>query len=194
MTNQVQEAIDWINEFLREGRGTGVHPGYIEKHVEDAFHRLNECASGVEGLTKKAVAPALLVMLSEITALFSFLRISGLSLDEWSLSVIQLVKKKGNSLVDLSNFRGVHLLCFFRQWFVQCFVPELEALCDSTFHGEPLVPIFQQGFVPGRRIYASYMSLYALVEKGRLSKRRLYVCFVDVKRAFPSVRREILLQ
>ena len=28
----------------------------------------------------------------------------------------------------------------------------------------------------------------------RLSKRRLYVCFVDVKRAFPSVRREILLQ
>ena len=91
---RVQEAIDWINEFLREGRGTGAHPGYTEKHVKDAFHRLNECASGVDGLTKKAVAPALLVMLSEITALFSFLRTSGLSLDEWSLSVIQLVKKR----------------------------------------------------------------------------------------------------
>ena len=69
---RVQEAVDWINEFLREGRGTGAHPGYTEKHVENAFHRLNECASGVEGLTKKAVAPALKVMLSEITALFSF--------------------------------------------------------------------------------------------------------------------------
>ena len=55
------------------------------------------------------------------------------------------------------------------------------------------MPIFQQGFVPGRRIYASYLSLYALIEKSRLSKRRLYVCFVDVKRAFPSVRREILV-
>ena len=69
---RVQEAIDWINEFLPEGRGTGVRPGYIDKHVEAASHRLNECASGVDGLTKKAVAPALLVMLSEITALFSF--------------------------------------------------------------------------------------------------------------------------
>ena len=29
---RVQEAIDWINEFLREGRGTGAHPGYTEKH------------------------------------------------------------------------------------------------------------------------------------------------------------------
>ena len=62
--------------------------------MDDAFHRLNEYASGVEGLTKKAVAPALKVMLSEITALFSFLRTSGLSLAGWSLSVIQLVKKK----------------------------------------------------------------------------------------------------
>ena len=58
----------------------------------------------------------------------------------------------------------------------------------------PLFRFFQQGFVPGRRIYASYLFLDALIEKSRLSKRRLYMCFVNVKRAFSSVRRETLLQ
>ena len=37
---RVQEAVDWINEFLREGRGTGAHPGYIEKHVEADVQRM----------------------------------------------------------------------------------------------------------------------------------------------------------
>ena len=82
----------------------------------------------------------------------------------------------------------------FCQFFVQYFLPELVNICNSPRGTSTWVPIWQQGFVPGRRIYAAYLSLYSLIEKSRLSNYRLSVCFVDVKRAFPSVRREILLK
>ena len=41
---------------------------------------------------------------------------------------------------------------------------------------------------------ASYLALHALVEQARLQRKRLYTAFVDVRRAFPSVRRALLLR
>ena len=58
-----------------------------------------------------------------------------------------------------------------------------------------VLPDEQQGFRPDGRIYASFLSLYSLLEHARLRKERLYLCFfVDTQKAFPSVRRDFLLQ
>ena len=54
-------------------------------------------------------------------------------------------------------------------------------------------PENQQGFIKGGRIYASLLSLYAIVEAARLQRRKLFVTFVDVRKAFPLARRELLL-
>ena len=58
-----------------------------------------------------------------------------------------------------------------------------------------------RGFRSGSRVLylvGAYMiHIYlctASSKKSRLSNSRLFVCFVDVKRAFPSFRREILLK
>ena len=67
-----------------------------------------------------------------------------------------------------------------------CLQPELEQLVANV------VPEEQQGFWRGGRIYAAYLALHALIEGARISGERLYVAFVDVRRAFPSVRRDIL--
>jgi len=67
-----------------------------------------------------------------------------------------------------------------------CILPKLEELVARV------TPIEQQGFLRGGRIYASYMALYALIERARVHRQRLYVAFVDVRKAFPSVRRDLL--
>ena len=67
-----------------------------------------------------------------------------------------------------------------------CLQPELERLVANV------VPEERQGFWRGGRIYAAYLALHALIESARVSGERLYVAFVDVRRAFPSVRRDIL--
>ena len=46
----------------------------------------------------------------------------------------------------------------------------------------------------GRRITASLLALYAVVESSRLQDKRLYVAFVDVKKAFPSCNRALLFR
>ena len=75
-----------------------------------------------------------------------------------------------------------------RQLYSLCLLTEIEELYSR------IIPENQQGFIKGGRIYASLLSLYALVEKARLQKRKLYVTYVDVKKAFQSAKRELLLQ
>ena len=56
------------------------------------------------------------------------------------------------------------------------------------------MPDEQQGFRPEGRIYASFLSLHSHLEYARLRKERLYLCFIDTQKAFPSLRRDFLLQ
>ena len=64
----------------------------------------------------------------------------------------------------------------------------LEALCSRV------IPEEQQGFLKGGRIFASYLALYSLIENARMRGQRLFVGYVDVKKAFPSVRRDLLFK
>ena len=100
--------------------------------------------------------------------------------------MVTSLKKKGTSLTDLNNFRGIHILPLFRQLYAYCLLPELEALAQRV------IPEGQQGFVPGRRIYATYLALNSMIEAARLRGEALFVGFVDVRKAFPTVRRELL--
>ena len=104
------------------------------------------------------------------------------------LNIITNMKKKGQDIWDMDNYRGIHLLPIIRQLYSLCLLTEIEELCSG------ITPENQQGFIKGGRIYASLLSIYALVEKARLQKRKLYVTYVDVKKAFPSAQRELLLQ
>ena len=67
-------------------------------------------------------------------------------------------------------------------------LPELDELSRHV------VPDAQQGFVGGGFIGASYLALHALVEQAQLQQKRLCTAFVDVRRAFPSVHRALLLR
>ena len=127
-------------------------------------------------------------LLPAVTALFSYVYSHGIAMPSWSIAVIISIKKKDPSLTDMNNFRGIHLLSFYRQWYAMCLLPSLEALAEQR------VPIEQQGFARGRRIYGSYLALYAMIERARVNGNRLYVAFVDVKKAFPSVRRDMLFK
>ena len=87
---------------------------------------------------------------------------TGISIVDWCLSLITSIKKKGQTIWDMDNYRGIHLLPIIRQLYSLCLLTEIEELCSR------IIPENQQGFIKGGRIYASLLSLYALVEKARL--------------------------
>ena len=59
---------------------------------------------------------------------------------------------------------------------------------------QPRVGFAQQGFLKGRKIYSAILSFYALIESSRFLDKILFVIYVDIKKAFPTVRREILFK
>ena len=127
-------------------------------------------------------------MIPHVTALFSYIFRHGVAVEDWALAVIVSLKKKENSVTSMDNMRGVHVLAIFRQWYCRLLIPRLEDVARRVLPDE------QQGFRPEGRIYASFLSLYSLLENARLRKERLYICFIDTQKAFPSVRRDLLLQ
>ena len=58
----------------------------------------------------------------------------------------------------------------------------------------PGCPTNSRVFIKSRKIYASFLALYALIENRRHAKEPLFVAFVDVRKAFPTVKRDILFQ
>ena len=180
----------WLAAFLEQKRGVAdlVVPVFTEESVARAFGRLKVSAAGIDGLTKEFAQPIANQLLPEVTALFSHLYCTGVSVKDWALSIVVSIKKKGVSLIDMDNFRGIHVLQFFRQWFAMLLNEELETLCENN------VPEEQQGFRKGGRIYASFLALYSIVEASRIRKEKLYIAFVDVRKAFPTVCRELLFQ
>ena len=91
----------------------------------------------------------------------------------------------------MDGYRGVHILNFCRQWYAQCLNDRLGVLVSRS------VPLEQQGFCPERKIHAAFTALHAVIERARLGwgqngGGRIFAAFVDVKKAFPSVRRSIL--
>ena len=178
----------WLAAFLQQRRGVTdrVEPVFTEEEVAKAFGRLKNSAAGIDGLTKEYAQPIASQMLTEVTALFSHIYCTGVCVKDWALSIVISIKKKGISLVDMDNMRGIHVLQFFRQWYAKVLQPQLDNLCSQW------VPEEQQGFREGGRIYASFLALFAIMEGCRIRRERMYIVFVDVKKAFPSVSRELL--
>ena len=178
----------WLQEFMQSERGCLGVGGFTSAQVKAALKRTRECAPGIDGVSRRWVLPLRQSLVPLLVVIFSFIYAHGVTIDAWELAIIASVKKSGPSLTDMSNQRGVHILQFFRQVYTSLLIPELDELSRRV------VPDCQQGFVRGGFIGASYLALHSMVERARLREERLYTAFVDVRRAFPSVHRALLLR
>jgi hypothetical protein len=156
--------------------------------IREAALTLHESSPSIDGVSRHLVLPFLDIVLIWVVPLFQVIAFRGVMVSSWAMSMLVSVKKKAQSLWDLDNFRGIHVLSFFRQWYAACCMPELLRVASCK------VSELQQGFVKGRRMFVAFMALYTLIESRRIRNRPLLVTFIDVKKAFPTVCREILWQ
>ncbi len=182
---RLEEACAWVREF--RASSSGLRSWILSMDdVAGAFKLLHNSAASLDGTSRPLILPFLSVVLLWVAPLFQAMAFLGVSIPAWAISVLVSIKKKGTSLLDMDNFRGIHVLSFFRQWYAACCIPELLRVARLR------VSQLQQGFIKGRKMCAAYLALYALIEAGRLQDRQIFVVFIDVRKAFPSVCREIL--
>lgn len=130
------------------------------------------------------------VFVSFLTDLFNHVFSSGSFPEMWTKSIIVPIHKKGD-MHCVDNYRGVSLLSIVSK----CYTFILNRRLYNWVEDGEKITETQAGFRKGYSTADHIFTLYAMTQK-YLSKKggKLYVAFVDLRRAFDSVQHSKLLE
>ena len=106
---------------------------------------------------------------------------------EWKDATIKVLHKKSD-LSDCNNFRGISLVSHAGKVLLKIVANRLSDFCEA----QQILPEEQCGFRPARFTIDMMFVVRRLQELGRQRKIPLYMCFVDLQKAYDSVDRELL--
>jgi hypothetical protein len=151
--------------------------------------KLNK-SCGVDGINAEMLKCGSDFVVPFLTKLFNVVFDSGIYPTEWSKAIIVPIHKKG-SLHDVDNYRGVSILSVISKCYTKVLNKRLYEWLDTN----SVITECQAGF---RKCYSTtdqIFNLNAIVQKTLSRKgKKLYVAFVDFKKAFDSVRRNKLFE
>ena len=101
---------------------------------------------------------------------------------EWKDATINVLHKKSDRS-DCNNFRGISLVSHAGKVLLKIVANRLSDLCEA----QQILPEEQCGFRPARSTIHMLFIVRRLQELGRQRKIPLYVCFVDLQKAYDSV-------
>ena len=183
-----------------------------ETEMHAAVHALNVGrAAGPGGLCAELIKGARLevpaergrtlyvyLLLGELRTLFNQAFVQRQVPGAWCSAHITAVHKKGDA-ADPDNYRGIAVGGAMGKLYSMLLTARLDAYAE----GQGLRAQGQSGFRRGRSTSDSMFVLKHCIDKcraglargaGGLTARRLFVCFVDFRKAYDSVRRDLLMQ
>ena len=177
---------------------------YNDDDNEPIFHELDceiselEIVNGIKRL-KKGKAHSLDLILNDmliefkdvlmpcLVDLFNKILSSGYFPSSWSSAVIVPVFKKGDR-AEPNNYRGISLISCLCKLFTSIIN---ERLLNWSKEND-IITDAQFGFRAKMGTSEAIFALHSVIHKTLSSKRRLYCCFIDYKKAFDSIDRKLL--
>ena len=144
--------------------------------VNDGFNDLKNCALGLDGVSKTIIEPILIAIAPTVASFFAALLCYSVSPSDWQIAVLCLI----------NNFRAVHLLSFFYKWFTSCIRRRILPFVSDR------LPPQQRGFIAEGSCAQALLALLTVIQRETRGGGLVVTCFVDIRKAFPSVRRELL--
>ena len=108
-------------------------------------------------------------------------------LQEWKDATIKVLHKKSDRS-DCNNSRGISLVSHAGKVLLKLVANHLRDFCEA----QQILPEDQCGFRPARSTIDMLFVVRRLQELGRQRKIPLYICFVDLQKAYDSVDLELL--
>ena len=113
---------------------------------------------------------------------------NGIFPEEWAIGVIIILFKDGETN-DLNNYRGITLLSVLGKILIGVLNDRLSELCLK----DNILDENQCGFRKGYRTSDHIFTLLTLINHfTKVKNKRLYVCFVDFRKAFDKVSHSVL--
>jgi len=150
--------------------------------VEAISHLKQNKAGGPDTLIPEIFIHSAEIITPFLVGLFNHVFSSGQFPDAWTEAIIQPLHKKGNTQ-DPNNYRGISLLKVCSKLYSYILNKRLVTWIEENGSiGEE-----QAGF---RRDYSTtdhIFTLFAVIQKYLLHKKKLYVAFIDFKKAFDLI-------
>ena len=107
----------------------------------------------------------------------------------WRDAVIKVLHKKKDRF-ECGNYRGISLVAHAGKVLLKIVATRLSAYCEAR----NLLPEEQCGFRPHRSTTDMMFAVRRLEELGRKARAPLFLCFIDLQKAYDSVDRTLLWQ
>ena len=107
----------------------------------------------------------------------------------WRDAVIKVLHKKKDR-TECGNYRGISLVAHAGKVLLKIVATRLSAYCEAR----NLLPDEQCGFRPHRSTTDMMFTVRRLQELGRKARAPLFLCFIDLQKAYDSVDRTLLWQ
>lgn len=156
------------------------------EEVKKAIRKLkNGKAAGVDGLKAELLKymgeDGMKLLHRIISEVWETLKVP----KDWQTSVIIPIFKKGNQR-ECSNYRGISLLCTASKVYEMILEGRLRKGVEEKLHGA------QSGFRPGHCTHDHIFTIRNVIEKSLPYNKEVYICFVDLEKAFDKVSRQKL--
>ena len=184
-TNQDKGEEDYADPPGIEGLDSPIS----EEEVKNAIGQLKLNKSpGPDGILAEMLKNSLEHILSPLVLLFNHVFDTGQYPSAWSGAIIVPIHKSGDK-DDPDNYRGVSLLSILGKVFAHILNKRLTLWADEN---DKIVEE-QSGFRAGHSTVDNMFVLYAIVQRYLLKKSgKVYICFVDFKKAFDTINRNVL--
>lgn len=103
--------------------------------------------------------------------------------NDWKTSVIIPIYKNGDRK-NCSNYRGISLICSACKVYEIVLEAKLRRAVENKLHGA------QSGFRPGYSTQDHIFTIKNILEKFLTYNKEIYMCFIDLEKAFDKVKRE----
>ena len=104
--------------------------------------------------------------------------------EEWKTSVVVPIFKGKGDVMDCGAYRGVKLL--------EHAMKIVERVLENRIRELVMIDEMQFGFMPGKGTTHALFILRRIQEEFRGKKKKLYMCFVDLEKAFDRVPRKVM--
>lgn len=155
--------------------------------VLTSIAKLKNGKSTVGQLSTEALQLAAPQLAAYIATLFNACVAAGSLPTFWALCTITAVHKGGDA-ADINNYRGIAVGSLLAKLYASV----LTARLDKWTEENNLRSRSQAGFRKDFRTADQVLVLRTMIEKARLDSIPLYVCYVDFKKAYDSVPRDLL--
>ena len=141
--------------------------------VDDICSEMLSCSSGL--------------ILPYLTKLFNEIFSTGIYPFRWSESIVVPIYKRGN-MHEVNNYRGISLTSILSKVFVHVLKSRLTDWADDN----KIISEEQAGFRKGYSTIDNVFTLCGIIQRQLERRKKLYVAYIDFRKAFDSVNREAL--